>query len=75
MSLTDSIAGEIRAILARKNKTKKDLAAALGCSPGYLGKLISGSIPITVDQIEATASFLDIPLMDLLSASAKEVGR
>ena len=65
MTLTDAVAGEVRANLARKGKAKQDLAKVLGCSSHHLSKLVAGNRPMTTDQIELTANFLGMSYRDL----------
>jgi len=65
MSLTEAVAREVRANLARSSKAKKDLANALGCSSSHLTKLVAGDRPMTTEQIELTANFLEMPYQRL----------
>lgn len=61
------IAGEIRAELARQSKSVAALSEATGISPATLSRRLSGTRPFLFEELEAVASFLDIPF-DMLYA-------
>ncbi|MDR2930905.1 MAG: helix-turn-helix transcriptional regulator [Propionibacteriaceae bacterium] len=66
MSLTEIIATQIRVVMAKKNRSVRQCAAALGCSIGSTDRLVAGEKPMTSDQIELVAQFLGIPPVDLV---------
>ncbi|MGW0212277.1 helix-turn-helix domain-containing protein [Streptomyces sp. NPDC003233] len=52
---TASLAG----VLAGQNKTRSDLAAAMGVSPGRVSQIMSGDANLTVRTLAAVAEALD----------------
>jgi transcriptional regulator with XRE-family HTH domain len=62
----NSTAGSVRAELARRGITGRELAAALGRSERTVRRRLSGDLPFTVDELTAVAGFLDIPVGSLL---------
>ncbi|WP_280442256.1 helix-turn-helix domain-containing protein [Nocardia brasiliensis] len=72
-----ALAGEIRAELARRGATVKDLAAASGLKPTYLGSRIRGEAPLNLNDIEAIAAALGLSFAALsqrgVDAAAKAV--
>ncbi|MFF7358842.1 helix-turn-helix domain-containing protein [Streptomyces filipinensis] len=52
---TASLAG----LLAGQNKTRSDLAAAMGVSPGRVSQIMSGDANLTVRSLAAVAEALD----------------
>lgn len=59
------IAAEVRAELARQNRLKSELAAALGISTDTLRRRLDGVRPFYFHELEAVASFLGMRLSDL----------
>lgn len=60
------MAGEIRAELARQNKSKTALAAHLGISSHTLRRRLDGVRPFFYEELIAVAQFLELPLSTLL---------
>ena len=56
------IAGEIRAELGRQGKNATQLAAATGISPATLSRRLQGKKPFFLEELEAIAQFLELPL-------------
>jgi transcriptional regulator with XRE-family HTH domain len=63
---TSDTAGAVRAELARRRLSGRDLAAALGWSERTLRRRLGGDLPFTVDELLAVAKFLEIPVAELL---------
>lgn len=59
-------AAEVRAELARQRKTSQALAKALGISPQAMSRRTTGDLPFDLDELEAAAAFLDVPITQLL---------
>ena len=59
------IAGEIRAELARQNKTASALSKATGISPATLSRRLRGDKPFFLEELEDIARFLDLPLSEI----------
>lgn len=64
-----TIAGEVRALLAKRRKTATDLAAILGITPHTAGRRLSGRVAFTVAELFIIASWLDVPLGEILSTA------
>jgi transcriptional regulator with XRE-family HTH domain len=65
----ERVAGEIRAELARQNKSKTDLAAHIGISTDTLRRRLDGVRPFFFEEIISTADFLGVPVSTLLERS------
>ena len=63
--LTNHIAAEIRAEMARQRITQIQMAAALGMSQPVLSRLLNGRA-LTVDFIVDAAGVLDVPVTQLI---------
>lgn len=61
---------EIRAELARQNISKAAVAQALGKSRATASRKLSGSIPLTIDELHALAELVGLPAADLLPSKA-----
>lgn len=55
------IAGEIRAELARQNKTATQLSVATGISSATLSRRLSGLKPFYLEELEDISRFLGLP--------------
>jgi len=62
----ERVAGEIRAELARQNKSKSALAAHLGISTDTLRRRLDGVRPFFYEEIIGVSSFLDMPVSTLI---------
>lgn len=65
-TLTDIVAGEVRAQLARRKLTASALADAIGRSEMYVSRRISGNVAFDLADIEQVARFLGVAVADLL---------
>jgi transcriptional regulator with XRE-family HTH domain len=57
-STTESIAGEVRAALARARLRSKDVAQLLGCSESAASRKVNGRVPFTVADLVRIAELL-----------------
>jgi transcriptional regulator with XRE-family HTH domain len=64
------VAANVRAALARQNKTRRELAAALGVDEHRIGKRTRGLVPFSVDEVVQVARFLGVTVEDLLDVPA-----
>ena len=64
--LTERVAAEIRAELGRQGKTGLQLAESLGVSRSWVSYRLTGQQAIDMDDVEAIATALDVPLAQLL---------
>lgn len=67
---SDTVAGEVRANLARRGKTKVWLAEQLGMSTATLQRRLAGRSSFSLAEISTIAESLDIPVSDLLPGVA-----
>lgn len=63
------VAEEVRALLARRRLSQSKLAAALGLSQAAVSRRLSGEVPFDVNELAATARYLDVPLGQLVASS------
>jgi transcriptional regulator with XRE-family HTH domain len=68
--LTETVAAEVRAELARRNISKTEAAAKLGISRTLLWNRLRGESPFTVDELEALAELLGVPAARFLTGGA-----
>lgn len=64
------VAGQVRAELARHNKTAGDLADALGVTQHTVGRRLSGKVPFTAAELVQTAAWLGVDTADLFPRKA-----
>jgi len=62
-------AANLRAELARRKMTNKELGRLLGENEMWVGRRVNGHVPITVNELLRFARALDLPAADLLAAS------
>jgi len=74
-TLSDYAAGEIRAILARRRSTGKELAETLGVSRSWVSYRLIGTTEITLNDLERIARALDVDIADLLPRRVYRDGR
>lgn len=63
---TQLTAGAVRAELARRRISGRELGRAIGWSLGTTSRRLNGQSPITVDELARIAQFIDVPLAALL---------
>ena len=73
-TLNDHVAAEIRAELARQRRSARKLAAELKWTVPYMSRRMTGEIPLDMDDIEAIAAALNVPLAALLPQEAEAPG-
>lgn len=64
--LDGAIAEEVRAQMARKRISGRQLARTLDWNAMYLSRRLSGQLPFTVADLYRIAAFLEVPLSALL---------
>ena len=72
--LQETIAEEIRVLMARRRITQGDLAELLGVSRPTLSSRMNGRVPWTVDELEALANYFDMPITALIAPQDKGWG-
>jgi transcriptional regulator with XRE-family HTH domain len=65
-SATQRVAANVRAEAARQQRSGVNLAKALGWSQAATSRRLSGHVPFDVNELEAIASLLAVPLSDLI---------
>ena len=68
MRTQKGMASEIRAMLARRNQTYKDLAADLGWDYYRLWRKMSGRSPLTLDELDEIAAALRVTPVTLMQS-------
>jgi len=56
------VGASIRSELARRGLNQRDLAERLEISPPSVSRKLSGHLPFSVDELAATAEFLELPV-------------
>lgn len=65
-AVRESVAGEVRAVAARKRVTQASIARELGMSQQALSRRWTGELAFDVEELAAVARILDVSLGDLL---------
>jgi len=60
-----TVAGEIRAELARQGREQQELARQLGHKPSWLSRRLSGETKMSVGDLKAIARMLGVPVAQL----------
>jgi transcriptional regulator with XRE-family HTH domain len=60
--VTDTVAGEIRAHLARRRISGRQVAAQLGWSQPSTSRRLAGLTPLNVEELAQLAGLLDVPV-------------
>jgi transcriptional regulator with XRE-family HTH domain len=72
-NVSEGVAEELRALLARRQISGKQLAAHLGISQFAVSRRLRGETPFTVDELTAIAEFLGVSLHDLLPGGERPI--
>lgn len=60
------IRANLRGEMARRGKSKADVANALGCSPQYLGRKLNGDTMLTVTDLDRFAKIFNLNFYQLM---------
>ena len=60
------IRANLRGEMARRGKSKADVANALGCSPQYLGRKLDGDAMLTVADLDRFAKMFNLSVYQLM---------
>lgn len=71
-SRADVISANIRAELARRRGAQADLAELLSCSQGAISDRMRGRTRFQIEELEAIAAFLEVPLEHLLATPGSD---
>lgn len=72
-SLTAAVAEEVRAHLARRRMSGRELARRLGVSPQWVSQRTRGVVSMSIDDLEAVAWVLGVPVSAFLPAAISSV--
>lgn len=64
------VAGEVRALLARRQITGKQLAVHLGVSQFSVSRRLRGQTAFSIDELTSVAGFLGVPVEELITGPA-----
>lgn len=71
--LTETVAGEVRAQLARHNRSRTEVAALLGLSRTALWNRLRGETEFSISELEKIADLVGVPVTEFVSpASARD---
>jgi transcriptional regulator with XRE-family HTH domain len=70
-SLTELVAEEIRALMARRRVKQSDLARALGKSEQWVSVRLRAVQPIDLNDLQGIAGVLNVEIADLLPAAGR----
>ena len=71
-NLREEAAGELRALLARRRISASQLGRMLGWKQSYMARRIDGRVALDLDDLQAIAAALDVPVAALLPRSVHE---
>lgn len=66
-ALSAQVAEEIRALLARKRRSGRWLAAALGASQTWMSSRLTGATPIDLNDLQRIAEALEVDVVELIA--------
>jgi transcriptional regulator with XRE-family HTH domain len=66
--LSQRVAANVRAELARRQKQQRDLAGVLGISIAQVSERLAGRTPFRLDELEPVAEMFGLPVTALLAA-------
>ena len=68
MNYTETVAGNIRASMARSEYRIEDLARVINKQPATAGQKYKGTTRITVDELGAISEWLNTPVADFFTS-------
>ena len=68
LSLSETVAGEVRAEMGRSRVSASELARRLGRSHSYVWRRITGDVPFDIAELSAIAEALGVPVSRLMPA-------
>jgi len=67
-SVTQAVAGEVRAHIARKRRSGRSVALELGWTQPYMSRRLNGIVPFDVEDLAAIADVLGVPVVAFFDA-------
>lgn len=71
--VTNLVAADLRAELARQRRTAADLAQVLNVTPHTVGRRLNGDVPFSMYELVLATRWLGIDLTDLISRATQKV--
>lgn len=65
-TITERVAANVRAEMARNGTTQADLAEALNLPQSSVSARVRGRVPFRLDEIELASAFFGVPLSELV---------
>lgn len=72
--LTDSVADEVRALLARRRISAAKLAQDLGWSQPYMARRMTGAQPFDLNDLQKIATLLEVKVSDIIAHAERGDG-
>ena len=69
MTFQDDVAAEVRAELARRMISGREVGRALGWTQYYIAARLRGGIEFSLSDLEKIAEYLEVPVTNFFSAS------
>lgn len=69
VTATRAAGNRIRGLMAERNVSQHDMAAALNMSQAAVSRRLRGATPLDVNEITTIARVLGVPVRDLLPAT------
>jgi transcriptional regulator with XRE-family HTH domain len=66
VTLTQSVAAEVRAEMARQRIPQRAIATAMGLSQQAASRRLTGEVPFDTQELEAIAAHLHVPVIQFL---------
>jgi transcriptional regulator with XRE-family HTH domain len=66
-TLNGRAAAQIRALMAARRRTSAGLGELLGISQSHASRKLNGEGTLTLDQVQAVAEWLDVPITDIIT--------
>lgn len=70
-SLTQRVATEVRAEVARQNVTQYDLAEVLGVAQPSISRRLAGKHPFDTDELDKLAAYFGVPVDRFLAVPVR----
>lgn len=71
---TVDVAAEVRAVLARKQMSQRQLATALGVTQPVIWRRMRGEVPFTGEELQRIASVLDVSISSFFGETSPTTG-
>jgi len=69
-SFSETVGATVRAEMARRKVTQQQVAAVLKIAQTQVSRRLNGQVSFNVDELQAVANLLGLPVQDLVSVRA-----